>query len=153
MECGADFIDWQRAGSQKPENERYKLEMLRREWIRHHFWEHYRPSQHETNYARRKGTKGLLERAEHVLRKNVFGTTGFLNDIQTSYSGVIPAAQHATATCCRKCIEYWHDIPRDAKPTDRQITYLRDWIMKFIGDKFPNITDGGEKVPPIKQKG
>jgi hypothetical protein len=149
-DCGADFIDWKRAGSRAPENEGYKLDMFRREWIRHHFWEHYTPSQHEINYTRRKGTQGLAARAEQVLRRNVFGVTGFLNDIQTPYSGAIPAAQHATATCCRKCIEYWHGIPRDAKPTEKQIKYLRDWIMKYLKDKFPNITQEGEKVPPIR---
>jgi hypothetical protein len=149
-ECGADFVDWQRASSRKPEDEAYKREMLEREWIRHHFWKHHIPTQRDMNYARRKGTEGLIRRAEQILRKKVFGVTGFLNDIQTPYSGVIPQAQHATATCCRKCIEYWHGIPRDAKVTDAQIAYLRGWIMKFVEYRFPNITKGGEHIPPIR---
>lgn len=151
IDCGADFVDWQRVGTPKSDDD-YKLSMFQREWIRHHFWQHYRPSERDVNYARRKGTSGLVNRAQKVLRNKVFTVTGHLNDIQIPYSGVIPAAQHATATCCRKCIEYWHGIPRDSKPNDAQIAYLSDWIMKFVAKKYPAITQNGEKVPPIRSK-
>jgi hypothetical protein len=152
IECGAGYIDWALAASRAPANENYKMQMLRQEWVRHHFWEHYRPTQREINYARRKGMTGLALRTERVLTKSVFGVTGFLNDIQTPYSGVVSVAQHATATCCRKCIEYWHGIPRGGKATRQQIQYLRDWIMKFIAAKYPTLSDLGEKVPSLRKK-
>ena len=151
-DCGADFVDWQKIGTRRPQNDQYKLEMLQKEWIRHYYWEHKKPTQREINYAKRKGTKGLQGRAEEVLRGKVFAVSGWLNDVQTGYSGVIESAQHATATCCRKCIAYWHGVPVDAKPTEDQITYLRQWIMKYIAARFPDISAEGEYVPPIKNK-
>jgi len=41
-------------------------------------------------------------------------------------------AQHATATCCRGCIEKWHHIARGTLLTKEQQEYLVDIIMKWI---------------------
>lgn len=152
IDCGKEFVDWQRVGKNRQSDESYKLEMLRQEWIRHHYWTHYVPDQREVNYARRKGTIGLEARARQVLTGSVFKTTGHINDIQTPYSGTIAAAQHATATCCRKCAHYWHGVPLGQAPTLQQTNYLVGWIMKFLKEKYPNLSTTGEKVPPIRSK-
>jgi predicted Fe-S protein YdhL (DUF1289 family) len=40
--------------------------------------------------------------------------------------------QHATATCCRGCLEKWHGIPRGAELTDEEqahiIAALERWL-------------------------
>ena len=41
-------------------------------------------------------------------------------------------AQHATACCCRGCIEKWHKIPKGIELNDEQINYLTKIIMKWI---------------------
>ena len=41
-------------------------------------------------------------------------------------------AQHATATCCRGCIEKWHKIPKGKKLNDEEKTFLIDLIMAWI---------------------
>lgn len=41
-------------------------------------------------------------------------------------------AQHATATCCRGCLEKWHQIPKGAELTDGQQEYVVEVIMKWI---------------------
>lgn len=41
-------------------------------------------------------------------------------------------AQHATATCCRGCLENWHKIPKGVKLTDNQINYVVALIMGWI---------------------
>ena len=41
-------------------------------------------------------------------------------------------AQHATATCCRGCLEKWHRIPRGRDLTDRQIEYILEVIQRWL---------------------
>jgi hypothetical protein len=41
-------------------------------------------------------------------------------------------AQHATAVCCRGCIEKWHRIPRGQALSDQQIEYLLEVIQRWL---------------------
>ena len=41
-------------------------------------------------------------------------------------------AQHATATCCRGCIEKWHHIKKDKELSESEKEYLVDVIIKWI---------------------
>ena len=41
-------------------------------------------------------------------------------------------AQHATATCCRGCINKWHKFPKGVDLTQTQQDYLVDLIMCWI---------------------
>ncbi len=41
-------------------------------------------------------------------------------------------AQHATATCCRGCLEKWHRIPKGAELTDEQQEYVVNVLMEWI---------------------
>jgi hypothetical protein len=52
---------------------------------------------------------------------------------QTPYRGhPVFVAQHATATCCRTCLERWHDIPKGADLTPEQLAYVVDVIWRWI---------------------
>ena len=57
-----------------------------------------------------------------------------LNDgKQTPFRGhPVFISQHATATCCRGCIEKWHKIPKNRDLTDEDVNYIVDLIMKWI---------------------
>ena len=57
-----------------------------------------------------------------------------LNDgHQTPYKGhPVFIAQHATATCCRGCLEKWHKISKDKDLSDTEINYIVYVIMKWI---------------------
>lgn len=46
-------------------------------------------------------------------------------------------AQHATATCCRGCIEKWHKIPKKIELSDNQQKYLVSIIMEWIKHQYP----------------
>ena len=61
-------------------------------------------------------------------------------------------AQHATASCCRKCMEYWHGIPQTQTLTDEQIEYFVELAMMYLKDRLPDLTYGGEHVPPARPK-
>lgn len=41
-------------------------------------------------------------------------------------------AQHATATCCRGCIEKWHKFPQHRKLTKTEQEYLVSVIIEWI---------------------
>lgn len=41
-------------------------------------------------------------------------------------------AQHATATCCRSCLEKWHHIDKNKILTDEDIDYIVNIIMEWI---------------------
>lgn len=41
-------------------------------------------------------------------------------------------AQHATATCCRKCLYKWHKISENKELTDEEVSYVTKIIIKWI---------------------
>ena len=52
---------------------------------------------------------------------------------QTPYRGhPVFVAQHATATCCRTCLERWHQIPRGRPLTRAEHGYVVDVIIRWI---------------------
>ena len=44
-------------------------------------------------------------------------------------------AQHATATCCRGCIQKWHGIEKGRALSDQEIQFFVELIMRWIGDQ------------------
>jgi exodeoxyribonuclease V alpha subunit len=44
-------------------------------------------------------------------------------------------AQHATACCCRGCLEKWHHIPKGRLLTSEEQSYIVDIIMEWIKRK------------------
>ena len=52
---------------------------------------------------------------------------------QTPYRGhPVFVAQHATATCCRSCLERWHGIPRGRELTAEERGYALGVIDHWI---------------------
>ena len=41
-------------------------------------------------------------------------------------------AQHATATCCRGCIQKWHAVKKGRALEDREVQYIVALIMEWI---------------------
>ena len=44
-------------------------------------------------------------------------------------------AQHATATCCRGCIQKWHGIKKGVELTDHEVNFIVDLIMEWIEEQ------------------
>ena len=53
---------------------------------------------------------------------------------QTPMKQVHPTfiGQHATATCCRGCLEKWYHIPKGKELTKEEIDYIVSLIIKWI---------------------
>lgn len=71
------------------------------------------------------GRKFLLERIAPAAPKN--------DGRQTPMRGhPIFIAQHATAVCCRGCIEKWHGIARGQPLPDEEIEYLLGVLARWL---------------------
>jgi hypothetical protein len=149
--CGADLIDWKRIHTRDVNDALFTFEALKSELVRHHFW-HKRIDQKAVNHARRKGRLELQTAARRKLERLVGSAEPARDGYQTPLEGnVIYYAQHALACCCRKCMEYWHGIPRGVALTNKQLDYFAELIMFFVRDRLPDISDAGQKVPPIRR--
>jgi hypothetical protein len=58
---------------------------------------------------------------------------------QTPYRGhPVFVAQHATATCCRGCLERCHEIPKGRELSREEIGYVVDVISRWIERELAN---------------
>jgi hypothetical protein len=146
--CGVTLVDWERVKKRDSKDLAHTVDALKHESIRHHYW-HTEIDQRAKNYAVRKGRDGLPHAVEKRLRSAV-GTKHSRDGRQTPWTGsILYYAQHATACCCRKCIEYWHGIPQDQTLTDEQIGYFRDLCLHYIDERMPDLERAGRHVPGI----
>lgn len=84
-------------------------------------------------YARAKGRDTIDRHAHEMLAKRVGPAHPLKDGKQTPYRGhPVFTAQHATATCCRGCIEHWHHIPRGRALTDAEVDALARLVMAWI---------------------
>ena len=47
-------------------------------------------------------------------------------------------AQHATATCCRGCLEKWHKIEKTHILSSYEIDYIVSVIMRYLDSQMVN---------------
>lgn len=147
--CNADLIDWARLDRRDLSDIEHTFESLKNELIRHKYW-HENIDPIAMNHAKRKGLDGLRKATERRLRKYVGPPQEelFRDGSQTPLSGnVIYYAQHATATCCRKCIEAWHGIDRDRTLTDLEVGYMSELVMTYVEQRLPSLNTYGIYVP------
>jgi hypothetical protein len=150
--CGEKFDHWERVQQRDGADATHTFEVLKKEFIRHHYW-HKEIDQHAKNHAVRKGRAGLRDAVETRLRSSV-GTKHSRDGRQTPWEGnVIYYAQHATACCCRHCIQYWHGIPESEVLSDEQVEYFKDLCLRFIFERMPGLEEQGRHVPPIRDGG
>lgn len=145
--CGAQLVEWHRLDQHDLSDVENTFESLERELIRHHFWHKIIDSK-ALKHAEGKGIVGLRQAAEHRLRNYVGQPSSklFRDGTQTPRErNVIFYAQHATATCCRKCVEVWHGIDREKHLTDDEFKYMTELVMRYIIQRLPKLPLIGPK--------
>jgi len=151
-ECGVVLVDWPRIHKRDLNDYQNTFDMLRKEKIRHFFW-HKLISQKAINHAKRKGRQGMRERAYTHLVTAIGAAKpwhdGFQTPMPENADTLLPYAQHATATCCRKCLEYWHGIPQGEALTHEELQYFRELVCLYIEERVPNLLENGEYVPHL----
>lgn len=150
--CGASIVDWPRIHSRNLDDVTYTVEMLKLEMWRQYYWS--RPiDQHAINHAHRRGRDGLRQHAEKTIRKRLVPANPTFEFRQTKLEGdIVCYAQHATGTCCRKCLRYWHGIDNCHDLTEKEVTYILALIHRYIGIRFADLPDDGVAVPSIRKK-
>jgi|SRR6185436_1906077 len=148
--CGEKLVDWERVRKLDLKDATHTFASLKKEWIRHHFW-HEEMDERARNHALRKGRSGIRAAAERRIRTSV-GTKNSRDGRQTPWQGnILYYAQHATACCCRRCIEYWHGIKQDQPLTDGEVAYFTELCLHYVFDRMPDLPEHGQRVPPIRK--
>jgi hypothetical protein len=148
--CHVQLVDWPRVHKRLIGDADHTFGELRLELIRHHFW-HLEIDEAARNHALRKGRIALGVALAKRLASSVGPEVPFRDGRQTPMSGnVIYYAQHATASCCRTCIEYWHGIQKGRPLTAEELIYLTDLATMFIAERLPDLPDGPSKVPLLR---
>jgi hypothetical protein len=152
-ECGQERIDWEQVHARDIRDAAATIQQLQYEWIRHHYW-HEPIDQRAINCALKKGRPGLKEKVHRRLLSSIGGATPFRDGAQTPFGGPDPVtyAQHATASCCRKCVEEWWNVPRGRELTTEELEYLSELAMFYLEAQIPGLTDEPQKIPPLRRK-
>jgi hypothetical protein len=148
-ECHEQLVELDRTRERRPGDGEYLRYALEKELIRHHFW-HLPVDEKAVAHATRKGRIALYEAVPRRLRSSVGKANPFRDGTQTPMTGnSIYYAQHATAACCRTCIEYWHGIEKGRELNDEEIDYLTELVVSFLDERLPDLEDEGKRVPRV----
>ena len=93
----------------------------------------FKLTQKDRDYIATKGRQTIREHAFQFINSRIAPAIPKNDGKQTPMRGH-PAfiAQHATATCCRKCIQKWHGIEKGRALNEKEIDYILALIMGWI---------------------
>jgi len=87
----------------------------------------------DIEYIKQKGIETIEVHAKDFIKKRIAPAFITNDGKQTPMRGhPVFIAEHATATCCRGCIEKWHHIPKGRELTKVEQDYLVAVIMEWI---------------------
>jgi hypothetical protein len=80
-----------------------------------------------------RGLEAVRAHAHELLAKRLAPAAPAKDGKQTPYRGhPVFVAQHATATCCRTCLERWHKIPTGRELSGEEQEYAVEVICRWI---------------------
>lgn len=83
--------------------------------------------------AELKGPLAIRQHAHDLIDLRLAAADPDNDGRQTPYRGhPVFVAQHATATCCRVCLEKWHRIPQHRELDGAQRDYVVDVLLRWI---------------------
>jgi hypothetical protein len=86
-----------------------------------------------------RGLRAIRSHADDLIATRVAPANPRRDGKQTPYRNhPVFIAQHATATCCRGCLERNHQIPRGHELTADERRYVTDVIMRWIEREVPD---------------
>ncbi len=93
-------------------------------------------SQKDTTYIQTKGWPTIFHHAQDFIATRLAPEEIPNDGKQTPMRGhPVFVAQHATATCCRSCLEKWHHIPKHTQLSSSQQEYIVQVILHWIEKK------------------
>lgn len=141
-ECGENLIDWKRVHQNNIGDAKFTFSSMKTELIRHVFW-HTSIEQDALDKASKRTKIEMRNHVKKMLKSKIGKATNPWDGRQTPMVGneIVNYAQHATATCCRKCLEYWHNIKKDQDLNDKQLEFCADLVMLFVEEKVPSFKE------------
>ena len=106
------------------------------------FRSRFRLSPAERAYVAEKGFTNIRAQAEKIVRERLAPAHPAADGRQTPMRGhAVFKAQHATACCCRSCLQKWHGIPVGRALDEAEIACVVDMLMGWIADHAGNLAD------------
>ncbi len=97
------------------------------------FRSHFHLKEKDIVYIKDKTIEKVREHAFDFINKRLAPAFIENDGRQTPMRGhPVFIAQHATATCCRGCLEKWHKIPKGRNLSEREKEYIVEVIMAWI---------------------
>lgn len=113
---------------------------LGREFIRDHYL-HKPFDDRARRLIQRDGLSIIRNSIHDRLVRSIGREPGAFDGRQTPLEGnVLFYAQHATATCCRKCAWYWYGISREGGMCDHDLTFCDNMVNAYIDMRADEIS-------------
>ena len=97
------------------------------------FRSRFKLKEKDKEYLNQKGIDTIRSHAKDFISKRLAPAEIPNDGKQTPMRGhPVFIAQHATATCCRGCLEKWHKIPIGRVLTEQEQEYVVNVIMEWI---------------------
>ncbi len=105
------------------------LEKLKKSKFRSRF----KLSAKDIDYIEKKGLETIKQHAADFIRDRIAPAVIPNDGKQTPmHNHPVFIAQHATASCCRGCVEKWHGFRKGVELTKSQQNYLVGLIMEWL---------------------
>ncbi|MFH1716969.1 MAG: DUF4186 domain-containing protein [Planctomycetota bacterium] len=89
-------------------------------------------------YLKDKGLETILEHARDFVTSRLADARPANDGRQTPMRNhPVFVAQHATGTCCRKCLAKWHRVPTGTPLTEEQIDYIVAVLRRWLAGQNP----------------
>lgn len=151
-DCGVELVDWGRFANCRVDLIDEKFAQMQSEWVRHYYW-HAKIDDHAKALAYYRGRTKLETMLRAQIQSKVATLDVHHDHNNTPYKGdPLNYARHATASCCRYCIEYWHGITRDASRqlNASEVDYLVELGVRYLRERLPDLPD--EPNPAYRKK-
>lgn len=92
----------------------------------------------EQGYLRDKGLASILDHARGFIDKRLAPAEPVNDGKQTPWRGhPVFIAQHATATCCRTCLQKWHGVAKGQPLTSEEQAHVIAVIERWLQGQQP----------------
>ena len=100
------------------------------------FRRRFRLSDKDAAYLKQKGLETILDHARDFISKRLAPAAPVNDGRQTPMRNhPVFTAQHATGTCCRKCLAKWHHIPKGQPLTEEQTDHIIQVLKRWLRDQ------------------
>jgi len=111
------------------------------------FRSNFQLKQQDFVYLQKKGMDTMQAHARDFIAARLAPAFPPKDGKQTPWRGhPVFVAQHATATCCRGCLEKWHAIAKGQPLDDAQQDYIVQVIMYWLKQRGAQSVNSGDHL-------